>query len=415
MLQMQVFISSINYYFNFIENFLPMFFLTILFWICLFIIFYAFVGYGFFLYVIVKIKRILNPRKDRSDYTHEPEVSFIVPCYNEASIIEEKIQNTLSLDYPAAKLQVVFITDGSDDGTPDMVRRHPGIKLLHESLRAGKSAAENRAMEHVTTPIVIFSDANTHLAPETIKELVKHYADPEVGAVSGEKRIMTGSKNGAAAAGEGIYWKYESFLKRFDSELLTIVGAAGELFSFRTSLYTPLEQDTILDDFMLSLRIAARGYRVIYEPRACASETASASVKEEMKRKIRICAGGWQAMVRLAPLLNPLAHFTLTFEYISHRVLRWSIAPLCLFLLIPINIILAAGAGNFFKIVLCCQVVFYTVSLFGWFLENRQIRIKALFIPYYFFIMNYSVVLGFFRYMKGAQSAAWERSQRGAL
>ena len=390
-----------------------MIWLQVFFWFCLFIIFYAFVGYGIFLFVIVKIKRIIAPRKDNSDYAFEPEVTFVVPCYNEASIIDQKIFNTLALEYPKDKLRIIFITDGSNDGTPEVVKKYSEVQLLHDSARAGKSAAENRAMTFVKSPVVIFSDANTVLPKQTIREMVKHYADPEVGAVSGEKRIIANEKQGAAAAGEGFYWKYESFLKKFDSELLTIVGAAGELISFRTNLYEHLENDTILDDFMLSLRIAGKGYRVVYEPKAYAEETASATVKEELKRKIRICAGGWQSMVRLAPLLNPFPHFTLTFEYISHRVLRWSIAPICLFILIPVNIILATLPGYFYKLSLAAQIIFYICSLTGWFLENRQMRIKMLFIPYYFFIMNYAVIMGFFRYIKGTQSAAWERSQRG--
>lgn len=197
-----------------------------------------------------------------------------------------------------------------------------------------------------------------------------------------------------------------------DSELHTLVGAAGELVSFRTDLYTDLETDTILDDFVQSLRIAEQGYRVVYEPKAFAMENPSFSVAEELKRKIRICAGGWQAMVRLKALLNPFRDGWLSFEYISHRVLRWSLAPLFLFLLVPLNLLLHIHEGGLYTLALLVQLMFYLLVMAGWYLENRQIRVKVLFVPFYFFMMNFAVLLGFKRFIKGNQSAAWERSKR---
>ena len=353
----------------------------------------------------------IKPEKITEDYT--PVIALVIPCYNEADILPAKIENCLALTYPLDKISIVFITDGSTDASMDIVRRYPRVTLLHEDKRGGKVAAENRVMKLLTAPVVVFSDANTMLPASALKELVKHYADPLVGAVSGEKRILQKDKEAAAGAGEGIYWKYESFLKRMDSELLTIVGAAGELFSFRRDLYQELEADTILDDFMLSLRIAKKGYRVVYEPAAYAMETSSVSVKEELKRKIRICAGGWQSIVRLKSLLNPFPNPVLTFQYISHRVLRWTLTPLALLLLLPVNAWLSWYTGEvFYTLAFIAQVAFYVLALLGWYLENRSISIKLLFVPYYFFIMNYAVFLGFFRYVKGKQSAAWERSQR---
>lgn len=384
---------------------------VIIFWAALFIIFYTYAGYGVVLYFLVKLKRIFRPGRKSVSENFEPEVAFIVPCYNEAEFIEEKINNCLALDYPADKLKIIFITDGSTDATPDIIRKHSRITLLHESRRAGKSAAENRSMRYVDAPVVIFSDANTILPSDAVKYIVKHYADPAVGAVSGEKRIMTKETDSASGAGEGIYWKYESFLKRMDSELHTIVGAAGELFSFRRELFTELEEDTILDDFMLSMRIVRKGYRVVYEPNAYAMETSSATVREELKRKIRICAGGWQAMSRLKSLMNPFSRPLVAFQYLSHRVLRWSLTPLLLILLMPLNIVLF-DEGLVYRLMLAGQFIFYIAAMLGWYFANRQIRIKALFVPYYFFIMNYAVVLGFFRWMRGRQPAAWERAAR---
>ncbi|MBO9703742.1 MAG: glycosyltransferase family 2 protein [Sporocytophaga sp.] len=386
----------------------------IIFWIGLIVVFYTYVGYGFVMFFFVKIKRLFNGSTKTSDTNYQPEVSFVVPCFNEAEIIESKIKNSLELDYPKDKLKIIFITDGSNDGTPEIVKQYENVLLLHEDQRGGKSAAENRAMKHVTSPIVIFSDANTILPTQTIKEIVKHYADPLTGAVSGEKRIMSKEAETASSAGEGVYWKYESFLKRMDSEMSTIVGAAGELFSFRKELFTELETDTILDDFMLSMRIAEKGYRVVYEPKAYALETASASVREELKRKVRICAGGWQSMSRLMSAMNPFRNFWLAFQFISHRVLRWSITPILLLLLLPANGLLFFE-HYMYQIIFSAQVFFYIAAMVGWYLENRELRVKILFIPYYFFIMNYAVFAGFIRFVKGKQSAAWERSKRGAV
>jgi biofilm PGA synthesis N-glycosyltransferase PgaC len=387
---------------------------VVAFWLSVFVVFYAYVGYGILLYTIVKIKRLFGRGKVASDPGFEPEVSFVIPCYNELDYIEAKARNCLNFEYPKDKIKIIFITDGSNDGSNLKAESIPGVKVLHQNARKGKSAAENRAMQYIDTPIVVFSDANTILPTNAIRKIVQHYADPLVGAVSGEKRILEKNKDTASGAGEGMYWKYESFLKKLDSELLTIVGAAGELFSFRKELYTQLEEDTILDDFISSLRIAQKGYRVIYEPEAYAMEAASESVSEELKRKIRICAGAWQSMTRLSSLLNPFTNLTLTFQYISHRVLRWSIVPVLLLLLLPLNLVLI-NSGFIYKLFFIGQLTFYSLALSGWYLASKAIKIKSLFIPYYFFIMNYAVYLGFYRYIKGSQAAAWERSQRGKM
>jgi cellulose synthase/poly-beta-1,6-N-acetylglucosamine synthase-like glycosyltransferase len=385
--------------------------LEILFWLFAIIVFYSFFGYGIVLYLMVKIRKTFFKRRNHQNENYEPTVSFIVPCYNERSIIKDKIQNTLAIDYPKNKLQVIFITDGSSDGTDQEVSKFEGVELLHQSQRKGKSAAENRSVAYAKGEVIIFSDANTELNPNVIRKIVRHYTDPMVGAVSGEKRIFQDKSENAASAGEGFYWKYESKLKQWDSELLTVVGAAGELISFRKHLFTNLEEDTILDDFILSLRITERGYRVQYEPEATATETASANSKEELKRKVRICAGGWQAMSRLTSLLNFTKHPILTFQYVSHRVLRWTLAPIFLLTLLPINIALSLES-DFYQSLLFLQIGIYLAAFLGLIFENRSVRIKPLFIPYYFLFMNYAAIAGFFRFAGNKQSSTWERSER---
>ncbi len=385
--------------------------LETIFWICIFIVFYSYVGYGIVIYILVNIKNKFTTNV-KYDLQFEPEVTLVVPCFNEAEYIEDKIKNSLLLDYPQNKLKLIFISDGSSDDTHERIKKYPTIVALHENERSGKAVAMNRAMKFVTTPIVAFCDANTILNKEAIRELVKHYKDPHVGAVTGEKRIISTNKEGASTAGEGIYWKYESLLKKLDSDFYSVVGAAGELMSYRTVLYKELPLDTLLDDLMQSMQIALNGYRVIYEKNAWAAETASANVKEELKRKIRISAGAWQSMLRLGKAFNPFHNFKLFFAFISHRVLRWTLAPFSLLILIIINILLLKSGNIIYTTFFFMQIAFYALALLGWYLENKKIKVKVLFVPYYFFIMNLCVFLGLFRFLKGNQSVSWERAKR---
>ena len=390
----------------------------ILFWFLLFIVFYAYIGYGIVLYVLVKLKRITAGTKPAvPDAANEPEVTLFIAAYNEKDFVAEKIKNSRELDYPAEKLHMVWVTDGSDDGTPNELKKYEGVTVHHLPQRNGKIGAMNRGMQFVKTPVVVFCDANTMLGRESIRRIVKLFSNPKVGCVSGEKRIFSKDKDAAAGAGEGLYWKYESTLKKWDAELYSVVGAAGELFAIRTELYQEVERDTLLDDFIISLRVAQQGFTIQYDPEAYAIESASANVKEELKRKIRISAGGIQSVIRLRSLLNVFKFGTLSFQYISHRVLRWTLAPLALLLLLPAGFALAFSEGILsfgpYSLLFWLQILFYISALLGWYLENKSIKVKVLFVPYYFFIMNLSVFLGFKRYLKGSQSVNWERAKRG--
>lgn len=386
-----------------------------LFWIALFIIFYAFFGYGILLYILVKLRVALKGKRSEALARlpfEWPSVTIIVAAYNEADCMDDKLRNTLDLDYPAEKIKYLFVTDGSTDNTPDVVRRYEQVTLLHQPGRSGKIAAVHRAMKEVNTDIVIFTDANTLLNKQAIKNICRHYADVKVGAVAGEKRVKVEDVSDATA-GEGFYWKYESTLKRWDSELYSVVGAAGELFSVRTSLYQPVSPNSILDDFMISMLIAEKGYRIVYEPEAYATENSSANVKEELKRKIRIAAGGIQSICWLTPLLNPFKYPVLSFQYVSHRVLRWTIVPFLMILVLILNfIIVIKGAHPVYTLVLDAQLAFYVAALAGWFLEKREIKIKILFIPYYFCMMNYAVLAGIKRFISGKQAVTWEKAKR---
>jgi biofilm PGA synthesis N-glycosyltransferase PgaC len=388
--------------------------MKVLLWLSLFIVFYAFFGYGILLFIIIKLKRTLRgePVIPVVDAANLPTCSLVIAAYNEEGFILEKIKNTLELEYPAGKLELIFITDGSSDRTPELVATYPQIRLMHSPERMGKIAAVHRAMDAVTTEVVVFTDANTYLNRDALLKICRHYADARIGAVAGEKRIMVDAA-ADATAGEGFYWKYESKLKAWDAELYSVVGAAGELFSIRTALYRPVSPNAILDDFMISLLVAQEGYRVLYEPEAYATETSSENVKEELKRKIRIAAGGIQSIIWLKSLLNPFKQPLLSFQYISHRVLRWTVTPFLMILALILNIaIVATGDSMLYHVLLIGQLAFYLASLAGWLLERREIKVKILFIPYYFCMMNYAVIRGIFRYMAGTQSAAWEKSKR---
>ena len=393
--------------------------IKILFWILLFIVFYTYLGYGIVLLILVKIKRLVCKQKSQAIADYEPEVTLFVAAYNEKDYVDAKVSNSLELEYPPEKVHQVWVTDGSDDGTPDLLKKYKnqGIEVYHEDARGGKIGAMNRGIQFVKTPIVIFSDGNTMLGKESIRRIVNLFADPKVGCVSGEKRIFNKDKDSAAAT-EGIYWKYESKLKKWDAELYSVVGAASELFAIRTELFEKVEKDTLLDDFIISLRIAMKGKTIQYDPEAYAIESPSANVKEELKRKIRIAAGGIQSIVRLKPLLNIFKYGILSFQFISHRVLRWTLAPLSLPFIFLFNFYLAWQAGfanysNIYTLLFYAQLLFYVMALSGWYLENRKISLKILFVPYYFFVMNYAVFAGIKRYFKGQQTVNWERAKRG--
>ncbi|MEA3504656.1 MAG: glycosyltransferase, partial [Bacteroidota bacterium] len=221
--------------------------LEILFWGLIFLVFYSYLGYGILLFVLIKLKRLFFKKKEiHFDKQYEPEVTLFVAAYNEKDYIDAKVNNNYSLKYPKEKVKQVWITDGSDDGTPDLLRKYDGVEVHHVNERGGKIGAMNRGMEFVKSPIVIFSDGNTMLGKESIQEIVKLFQNPKVGCVSGEKRIFSSDSDAAAGAGEGIYWKYESTLKKWDFELHSVVGAAGELFAIRRELFEKVERDTLL-------------------------------------------------------------------------------------------------------------------------------------------------------------------------
>lgn len=394
--------------------------LTFFFWLFFFVTAYTYLGYPLVLWLMLKIKGNKRARETMPPEGFEPEVCLFITAYNERDFVRQKVENSLQLDYPREKVQYLWVTDGSDDGTPDLLMEYPHNEVIHQPERNGKMHAMNRGMKFVNAPIVIFSDTNTLLNRNAIREIVKCFADRQVGCVAGEKRIMQNVADVASAAGEGLYWKYESRVKKMDAQLNSAVGAVGELFAIRTSLFKEVEPDTILDDFIISLRIAMEGYRIAYSPLAYAEETASLNVREELKRKIRIAAGGMQSLIRLKSLLNPFRYGLLAWQFFSHKVLRWTLAPVSLFLLFVVNAFLVIQNGgsvtnNFYGMFFLFQLVCYLLALVGWLFENRKLEMKLVFAPYYFVLINYAAIAGILRFLTGKQSVKWEKSKRAGI
>ena len=377
----------------------------------IFLVFYTYLGYGIFLGFLVKVKEFILSKKNKTLPDDLPEVAVLIAAYNEEAVIADKMINCQALDYPSHLLKIYWITDGSTDKTNELLSKYPEITVFFKKERAGKSAAINRAMPFIKTPLTVFTDANTFINPQAIKEIVKEFTDAKVGCVAGEKRVLSHHQQNATA-GEGIYWKYESTLKDWDYRLYSAVGAAGELFAIRTFLFISLPDDTLLDDFIMSMKIAQKGYKIAYCKEAYAEEEASFNIIEESKRKVRIAAGGLQSIYRLRSLLLPFVNPILSFQYISHRVLRWSITPVVLFLLIPLNVYLCKDGNYVYIVFMILQIIFYTLAYIGKIQAEREIKNKWLFIPYYFMMMNYNVMLALPYLIKNKGKGIWDKAIR---
>jgi cellulose synthase/poly-beta-1,6-N-acetylglucosamine synthase-like glycosyltransferase len=387
--------------------------LFLFFWVFFCIIAYAYAGYTLFLLLIAGVTRIFRKRSVQK-VQYEPLVTVFIPAYNEEEYVDLKMKNTLDLNYPEDKLKVIWITDGTTDRSDEYLAKYKGITVLHENERRGKIHAMNRGIKLTDTPIVIFTDANTMLNREAIREMVRFFADDRVGCVAGEKRIISAHWDKAVGAGEGLYWKYESLIKWLESETGSAVGAVGELFAVRRDLYQEVREDTLLDDFTISLQIARQGYHIKYSAAAWGAETASISVYEEMKRKVRIASGGMQSMLRMTSLLNPFRYGLLSIKYVSHKVLRWTLVPISFPMIFLVNagILFTPGRSGFYLIFFILQCLFYLLVIAGALLHNVKLRIKAIFAPYYLLVMNYAIMVGLFRFIAGKYSVNWQKAKR---
>ena len=391
--------------------------LKVIFWICLAIVVYTYVGYGVLLYMLLGLKRLLGkPQKEPilPDDDQLPNVTLMICAYNEEDIIGEKMENIRQIDYPANKFCIMWVTDGSNDHSNELLKEYPEVTLIYSPERRGKAAAMQHGLRENKAEYVVFTDANTMLNTNAIREIIRQFMKPNVSCVSGEKRVVARVNGQVAAEGEGLYWKYESTLKRWDSELYSAMGAAGELFAVRMSHYRAAPSNALLDDFMMSMLIVRDGHRIAYTSEAYAMEYGSADMHEESKRKRRIAAGGLQSIWWLRSLMNPFKYPMVSFLFVSHRVLRWSITPFALVALIPLNIALVLiNAGMVYTVIGILQALFYAATLTGWLQARTGHKSKLFYVPYYFMFMNVNVFRGINYLSTHHQSGAWEKAKRG--
>ena len=400
--------------------------LKVFFWICLFLVCYTYIGYGLLLWILVHLKRIVKGKTAKAVLPADdelPHVTFMICAYNEQDVVDIKMENTYQLDYPKDKLHIMWVTDGTTDQTNERLAAYPDVEIVYTPERKGKTAALNHGIRQVKTPITMMTDANTMINPEAVREMVCCFMDPQVACVAGEKRVKARHEGQNAAEGEGLYWRYESTLKRLDSELYSAMGAAGELNAIRTELYEPMPETALLDDFVMSMRLVDHGYRIAYAPEAYAMEYGSANLEEESKRKRRIAAGGLQSVWWLRHMMaatshsshpaNLLRRLTVAFQFVSHRVLRWSVTPIALLALIPLNVILVIlNAGSIYTILLAGQLLFYLSALCGWLSDKSNKSNKLFYACYYFLFMNINVFRGM-HYLKTHQGGGtWEKAKR---
>lgn len=389
-----------------------------LFWFFSFGIFYTYIGYPILVFLIAKTR-------PEPIYSGNPpqSVTLLIAAYNEEREIEEKIINSLTLNKPGIELQIIIVTDGSIDATPMIVKKYSkaGIELLHEPERQGKMAAINRAIPSAHGEIIVFSDANNYYLPNTIEMLIKPFCDPTIGGVSGAKGIKKG--DGVLGASEGLYWKYESFIKQQESRLGSCTSTSGEVMAIRRKLYIPPPYDIINDDFFIAMQIIRQGYRFVYIPEAKSIERISPSAKDEIIRRTRINAGRYQAISLFKKILPP-GRFFIKWQVVSHKFMR----PLVPFFMIGAFLFNIAAlfflptTRNLFLlgrpysgIFLGIQLVFYILALTGNIFPQRERQnrfINLLYLPTFLTNSNLAALKGFNKYIRGRNTHIWEKIER---
>ena len=368
------------------------------FWTCLLVLAYANVGYP----VLLLVWGWLRPRPFRTG-PQEPPVTVVLAAHNEAPGIEARLQNLLSLDYPAERLTILLGLDGCDDGTAVRARAHAAsrVQVVEFATRRGKPSVLNALVARATGEIVVFGDARQRYDPGAIRALVAPFADPLVGAVTGDL-VLTEGDGKPLERGLGFYWRCEKAIRRGESRVGSVVGVTGAIYAIRRELFEPLPADTILDDVLLPMRIARRGYRVVFEPRARAYDHAPASPAGEFARKVRTISGNFQLFAREGWLLgfgNPL-----WLQTISHKALRL-LTPALLGLALAANLLLLDQP--FFRLLFLGQLAFYAVALFGHAL--RRTKVPGLAAPYVVCMLACATALAFLSYVTGRQKVTWSR------
>lgn len=381
--------------------------LEVTFWIAAAGVGYAYAGYPLLIWLLSRVfGRVPCPLE--ADASSLPRLSVLIAAHNEADVIAARIENALSLDYPADRLEIAVASDGSTDETPRIVQDYAdrAVRLLEQPDRRGKAATLNAAVPQLTGDIVLLSDANTMTDPSAARALVRWFNDSAVGVVCGRLEL-TDPRTGRNA--DGLYWRYETFLKKCESRLGALLGSNGAIYAIRRDLWTAIPSNTIVDDFVIPLLAKQRsGSRIIYDTDAVAREETAPDIGAEFRRRARIGAGGFQAMGMLWRLMNPL-HGWVAFTFLSHKVLRW----LCPFLLV---LMLAANIGlsllGVYDWALIAQAAFYATSLLVPLIPPRLGCLKPLRLAPMFAGMNLALLVGFCRWLSGSQGGVWQRTAR---
>jgi len=331
----------------------------------------------------------------------------VISVYNERRVLEEKLQNIAAIDYPTEKIRFLFGSDGSSDGTNEVLRNSGLSQVrLHAFLaRRGKASVLNDLVAEADSEILVFSDANTMFRPDAIRNLVQHFSDPRVGAVSGELRLLP-HPLAVGALGESSYWGFENFLKQMESDHQTILGATGGIYATRRSLFQPLPTNKgVMDDLLIPLNVVKQGYRVKYERRACALEIGEISIGDEFRRKVRNSALCFNTVSEFASLLHPHAGFV-AFGLWSHKIIRWCVP----FLLIGVfaSCLALAFTSNFYKGLFGGILVLVGIALVGFIFDKLKIRSGPLTFPYYFLAMNAALLVGFLKFLFHRQRPTWD-------
>lgn len=374
--------------------------MEVIFWLLAAVVVYVYAGYPLLLVVLSG----LGARRPVRKADTEPSVTLIVSAFNEASVIADKIRNSLALDYPREKIEIVVISDASDDGTDEIVGQFAaqGVRLLRMNDRGGKTLGLNAGVRSAKGDIVVFSDANAMYLPDAIRKMTRNFADPAVGAVVGESTYA--DAEGGAQQSESLYWRYETGIKRLETQIGSTVGGDGAIYAIRRSLYRDMRADA-LSDFVNPMQIVMAGYRCIYEPEAQSVEEAAEGFDKEFRRKVRIVNRAWRATWTLPALLNPLRFGWFSLELFSHKLLRW-LMPLFLIAVLLLNVLLVERAP-LYSWLLVLQLVFYALALAGYLTRGRPTQPRLIYVPYYFCLVNIASARGIIEAYRGRTYTTW--------
>jgi cellulose synthase/poly-beta-1,6-N-acetylglucosamine synthase-like glycosyltransferase len=366
-------------------------------------------AYVYFGYPVVAAVRARFRQRPRMLAPIEPFVSIVVVANNEENRIGGRIENLLALDYPAARREIVIASDGSTDDTVARAREYEGhgVSIRSFATRRGKSAVLNVVVPSLRGDVVLFADARQRFEPGTLRALIEHFADPAVGAVSGELVITTSDRTAAAGRGSAFYWRYEKFIRSTEGRADSTVGATGAIYAIRRELFETIPDDTILDDVLIPLRIVRRGYRVLFEPRARAYDSASATAHHEFVRKARTIAGTFQLFSRELWLFNPRRN-RLWLETMSHKALRLAL-PVLHVSLFAASAALAPADFSFYRVAFAVQALFYAAALLGYAQGSCSRRSFVVTVPCAICLLSWATVIGFVRFLTNRQQVTWER------